>query len=414
MRLRKLIKVFRFEEGNRARIELSSANIRLNPAEHVLQLKADAEGAYPTTADIHAKTWVARPGAAKGWLLFQADVIHVSVDGTRVTGVGFRVSDGDDEYWWDGSDWVVNTTNWNTEGEVATNIAAFPVAALAIQFVVNLTTTDSEHTPKVRALKLLYNSNVSSKEDLLYRSFCRALRAGVQPIADLAFAAPSASASFDLNDYLPQTPYNIIDVDSVFDGTDDEDQLNDLLLSYNAATKELELSAPIPLGNTVWVRFIYEPVVAITTARDYTELDKVPAIVVSDFAEINSKDSASFDYVINRDTGAGWKVPAPRQVDIELTLRVVTDKEKDQIRLSDAVQEYFGQNPMLTSLALDERFRMWLIGEYAQQGVIGQEETHAGTLRIRIANALFYDSTATPAFAASRFVINGPPDVVVS
>ncbi len=124
-RYKKLIKTWLFEERNRSGLTLD-ADIRLHRGESSLQLLPDSTtDKYPTDADIKAITWIANPLSAREWLGFQAEIIHVSVDGEVVTSAGYRLHDGTDQYWWNGAAWEVNTTDWNTEGEVATNIGSF-------------------------------------------------------------------------------------------------------------------------------------------------------------------------------------------------------------------------------------------------------------------------------------------------
>ncbi len=279
--------------------------------------------------------------------------------------------------------------------------------------MVNLVTTNESYTPKLKSLKVLYHSNVEHGEDYVWRSFSQFLRNNVRPITDIVFTA-DGSSSYDLDDYLPRTPYNIVDVDSVFDNTNDSDHLTDLLDTYVAGTKVLTLSSPVADGDVVWIRVLYEPEVAVTTSREYSELGTVPAITIENIKELASSESGLDDSVINKSTGQGWKVPSPKQKDIELVLRLITDKAKDQTRLSDEVQRVLGSNQLLTSVALDEQFRLWLIDEYAQRGVTGGEETHSGTLRVRIVGALFYERPAQAVYSISRLVLGGDVDVTVT
>ena len=48
-----------------------------------------------------------------------------------ITGAGYRLTDGTDEYWHNGASWEVNTTDWNTEEEVAAEIRARGGEAIA-------------------------------------------------------------------------------------------------------------------------------------------------------------------------------------------------------------------------------------------------------------------------------------------
>ena len=81
-RLKRLIKYFRFEEGNRNRIELG-VGIRLNPETHRLQL-AEPYDADPAGAT--ARTWVTNPHTVKQWLGFEAVIHHGTEGGSTPAG----------------------------------------------------------------------------------------------------------------------------------------------------------------------------------------------------------------------------------------------------------------------------------------------------------------------------------------
>lgn len=99
-------------------------------------------------------------------------------------------------------------------------------------------------------------------------------------------------------------------------------------------------------------------------------------------------------------------MPAPLAVDIEFTLRCLTDKAQDQDRLVDEVKRWFRLNPLITSKGMDEAFRLWLLGEgQDQEGT--QDEVHTGLLRARLVRALFFDKPAVEVFATQRLVITG-------
>jgi len=101
MRLQKLIKEFRFSEDVRVKLTLGT-DVRLNPERHWLQLKEDADGFYPLTADLQAETWVSNPKSVKQWLGFDVEVLHTKIDTVQVTSLGFKISDGTTVRYWSG------------------------------------------------------------------------------------------------------------------------------------------------------------------------------------------------------------------------------------------------------------------------------------------------------------------------
>lgn len=415
MRTVKLIKRFEFTEDNRSLVVLGS-NTRLNPQTNRIQLKADVlTGLYPTTAGLRVTTWIARPLAVKEWVSFQVVDTHVAVDGTVVTSLGYRLTDGVNEYMWNGSAWVISTTLWNTEAEVANNIGDFPATARALGVVINLATTNPNFTPEVEMVKVLYEGQVDFQLDLVARSLVPELRENIRPIAEFTIAQTTTGLTFLLPDPVASTPYNFVEIDAVYNHDDDLNHMADLFVSYNPGTREVTLASSVAAGKNLWVRFVYEPEVALTTSRFYTEIGKVPSIVISNIELVNSQESAgAYDDVINKSLGQGWRVPAPFMADIEFVLRCLTDKAVDQHRMADEVKRYFRNNQLIVSRGLDEPYRLWLLDEYQAEAGAMQEEVHAGVLRARITRALFFDRPAEVVYSVQRLNLVGPPDIIVS
>jgi hypothetical protein len=414
MRTTKLIKRFEFTEDARSKIILG-ADTRLNPQTNRIQLKAGATGLYPTTAGLRAETWVARPTCVKKWAGFQVVDRHVIVDGVQVTALRYRLKDGANEYWWDGAAWVISTTSWNTEAEVAANIDSFPATARALGVVINLATTNPSYTPEVEAIKVLYEGQIDFQLDLVARTLIPELREKIRPIAETTLDQTTTGPGFTLPDPVTKTPYNFVSIDAVYNHTDDPDHMEDLFLSYNTGTREVTLADSVASGKKLWIRFVYEPEVAMTTSRFYTEIGKVPSIVISDVSLVDSQEAGgAYDEVVNKALAQGWRVQAPSMADIEFVLRCLTDKSVDQHRLADELKRYFNNNQLIVSRGLDEPYRLWLLDEYQAEAGTAQEEVQAGTLRARIQRALFFDKPAEVVYSVQRLNLVGPPDIIVS
>lgn len=415
-RLKKLIKTFSFPPNETKNVTLGS-DVRHNVETHRLQLKAATDGTFPLTADLFAKTRVTTLRQLKNWLGFEVSATIPTDDlGDPLSSLGFRLSDGVDEFRWDGANWVVNTTAWNTEAEVADNIDQFPVTSQSIQVVINFVTTDAAVTPELLSLKLLFESEIEFQEDYIWRSLIPDLRAKVRPISDHPFNVPApARTTLDLKDDFPlQTPYNIVGIDSVYNDTADPLHLNDIFSGFDVGTLVVTLSESIGPDEVAWVRFLYEPVVAVTTGQEYSEIAKIPAIIITEIQLIESGEVAQPDSVANISQGTAVQIPGPLEADIQITMRILTDSAKDQVRLADEMKRYFMVNPLLRSKGLDELFRLWLIDEYRQTTNPSQKEIHSGRLRFRIVKALFFERPAEDVFITQQFVITGTPDVVVS
>jgi len=416
MRTKKLIKLFRFEEKRRVDLALG-ANTRLHPEQHWLQLKEDSEGQYPLDADLQVKTWVANPDAVTAWAGFQVDLDNFKNDaGSIVTSVGYRLGDGTDEYFWNGGAWVVaGASDWNTEGEVAANISTFPATEKKLQVVLNLATTDADFTPRVRAVRVLYESRIEFQEDIIYRSMVRSLRNELRPISDYPVILLADSTAVDLeNDYPLQTPYNVVSIDSVFNETDDPDWQTDLFSSYNPTTKVVTLTGSVPAGKQLRIRFTYEPEVAVRTSRDYEELEKVPQVLLESIELVDAYEVPSDEEVLNKATGQGFRVFAPLMGDLEINLAVITDKQTDQMRLADEVKRYFANHPTLHSTGLDEEYRLWLVDEYELMAQSRGPDIYLGRMMFRIVDVLFWTKDAAAAFAVLALNLAGDLNVVVT
>jgi methylglyoxal synthase len=360
-------------------------------------------------------TWVTNPSSVKQWLNFQAIMSIPEVDGVAKGSVGFRLGDGTNQKWWSGTAWVTNTVNWNTEAEIATNIGTFPVASRQMQVIINLKSNDAKYTPEVEKIKVLYASDVEFQDDLINRSLIPALRTKVRPIADFPVSLAASGATINIKTtYQLETPYNVVGIDSVFNHTDDPAHLADLYSSYNPTTGDITLTTSIAAGKVAWIRFYYEPEVAVNTSQDYSEIEKIPSIILSEISLVEASETGQDDSVISIATGAGTKVPGPLQGDLEITAQLLTDKARDQQMLADEVKRFFADNPLIRSKGMDEEYRLWLVDEYAQQTTPTQDEIHTGRLRFRIAKALFFQKQTVDVYSVKQFHLTWDMDAVVS
>lgn len=416
MKTIKLIKVFDFDESTRKRVVLG-ANTRLNPETRRVQLKSASltNIQYPTGPDIQVKTWVVAIHSVKKWIGFECVDVQTIVDEVKVTSCFFRLSNGTNEFYWNGTAWIVNTTMWNNEGEIADNIHLFPVTSKNISVVINLRTSDSRVTPEIDEIKILYEAVIDFQLDLIARTLIPLLKQGVRPLSDYMTRNKTASAisSITLPDPIAKTPYNFTGVDSVFNHTSDPDHQEDLLVSYNPSTRLVTLSEPIPASNDIFLRFEYEPEVILTTSSTYTEVSKVPAILISDIDFVDTRQPQKNETVLNRAAGTGWAVPAPMLNDINFTLNFMTDKESDQYRLADEVKKFFNRNQIIVSKGTSEEFRLWLWDEYIGEGIVGQGDIHGGKIRAKIFQAEFYNKDAYQIATIQRLVMGGDLDGMI-
>jgi len=409
-----LIKQFDFEERHRALITLG-VDVRLHPQLERLQLKENALGRYSTAADLYAKTWVANPNSVKQWLGFEAVVQHAYDDlGVPVTELNYRLGDGTDEYYWNGSTWEVNTVDWNTEAEVADNINSFPITEKKIQVIINLVTTDETVTPLLTVVKVLYASDVEFQEDLIYKSLLPLLKSEIRPIALHPVKMPATSDTIDLNDFPLETPYNLDSIDSVYNHNDDPDHHNDLFQSYDPGTQVITLSVPIDVDKIAWIQFVYEPEVAVTTDQEYNELDKVPAVTLESIRKVKGTQFPwPADTVANKAAGTAVRIPSPIASDVEIVMRLTTDKARDQVRLADEADEFFANNKSMISHAMDEKYDICVTSDYDSTTVPGQKGLHSGIILFRIKKALYFQEHEKDTSIVQRFNLVGDLDVTI-
>lgn len=414
MRVKRLIKCLGFREQDRELVTLGPRT-RLNPETNRAQLAFDPiltvyGGGFPTAAthpDLWVKTKLTYPRAVRRWIGFEAGVIHASDpdNPTQIlTNVRFRLDNGTNEYYWNGSAWVVAAAhNWNTEQQLSDNIHLWNIRTLGqkMRVVVNLSTSDARYTPELIGVKLLYEAAIEFQEDIIFRSLVPALRKGLRPIGRTVFTAPATGTVFNLETLEIETPYNFVGVDSAFNYTSDPDLLDDLLLSYDPLSKNVTLKQSIAAGQMVFINFLYEPEVAVTTSQDFIESEKVPAVIITDLELVDTVELQQDDHVSNKGAATAVVVPAPMQGDLQGTLIAMSDKAVDNQRIWDEIKHFFANNPFLTSTGLDERYRLWLVNEYEDTTVPDQKELHSGEATFRIRNVRFWTKDAFDDFIAT-------------
>lgn len=392
MRLKKLIKEFTWSEPDRDIVTLGP-NTRINPDTHRAQLAKDADGIYSIAPNLFVKSRLTQPNTVRRWLGFEARVLHPLDDlGDPITSVGFRLDDGTNEWFWDAGWDFAGPNDWNTEQEIADNIADFDADASdqKMRVVVNLVTTDPLYTPQLEWVKLLYETAIEFQEDIIYRSLIPALQQQVRPISQVVVPMPASGTTLNVSAFNLETGYNLRGIDAVYNFDDDPEgartnTAENILSGFVLNTGVITLTESIDTDTKLWIRFVFEPEVAVTTSQDFVEAERLPAIVITDIVFI-ATDAPADESVANKGAATAVVVPAPQQGNLELVMLGMTDKAVDQLRLQERINAFFANNPLLISVGLDERYRLHLVDEYEAVGEPGQEENHMGRARFRIEN----------------------------
>lgn len=422
MELRSFIKLFTWQESDRSQVTLGS-NTRINPDTNRAQLGSYDSSVYPTDSNLYVKSWISNPGEVREWQGFEATIIHKNVDGVQVTGEGFRLSDGTNEYWWNGSSWEINTADWNTEVEVAENISSFSATARKIQVVVNLSTTDETQTPELVEVKVLFGALVDSEiEDLVIRSLVPALRSGVRPITRVVLIAAETD-QVDLKQFKLDGDYRVVDVDAVFNETVDPNHNTDLYQSHTLRSDPTDswvdgqvdvitLSSSVSIGNTLWLRLRYEPVVAIETSRDYYEIDHVPCLCIERIS-YEAREFGGDHHVGNKSDYTAKVLKSPLQGTLEMSLVGMSGKLVDNERLNGEVNRFFGSSRVIRSTGLDESYRLRLISEHEQRSRANAADLRTWTKIIQVENFRTWHRPVENGYLVSRFLVQGDASVTV-
>lgn len=391
MRTKKIIYRFEFENKNRDEITLGPGT-RLPPEEHNLQL-VSVGGNYSTDPDLFVKTKVFNPKSVIAFTGFDVYAEHeTNFENTPYSSLGFRLSDETDEYFWNGSNWEINVVDWNTENEVSANIATFPTTSKKLQIVINLVTTNANYTPIVNEIRVLYTSTIDFQDDLVYGSIVPVLRT-INPISDFLVTLTSTTDEIDLNDFPLQTPYNVVDVDSCFNYTDDPLKATDVFSSYDTGTKIITLTGAIDSGKKVWIKFIYQPVIAVATDQEFVEVSEVPAIHIVGIDILRNALVNNTTGVRDKGAGTAVKLTRARMKTFEFTVAVLTSSQIDQQRLQDKVRDFFADNITINFSGLDVEHTMYISDEFTAQTGIKDQSTYTGIFRFIVKDVVFYEKT---------------------
>lgn len=405
-----------FPEEVRSALQIShAAKIRLHPQLHVLQLRPDSAGLYPTDADLYVRGPLINPTAVRLWRAVQVWASEVAnEEGTVVATVRYRLNDGTTDYWWNGAAWAAPAAGqWNTHADLQTHLQAFPVTSRKLRLVFGLKTTDARYTPTVRNAQLIFDADVQSDlEELIYRTLVRELKA-IRGAVEIALEWPGG-ATADLDTALSQTEAVTFDnVTAAFNHTDDPDHGTDLLSSYNAGTHVVTLTGSVAAGKRMVLRLAAVPAVAFTTHPDFNEVSRLPAIAIESVTEILRAEPMVPQYAVNVTTLAATVVPAPRQADYAVDLRVLAARGLDLVRLVDALKTWLRRTRAIRIAALDAWAGLVIdrqIDAAPRPDEIGLQDSR---LKVRLVNVESWIYPVEAGHGVGQLVIDGSADVTV-
>lgn len=372
----RVIKQFHFnpDTGHDAYNELTFSNddlIWLNTEEYKVQLKRQSGGSYPVVDDIWFRTWTTTPLACRKLLMLEV-FPEIQADGSDIQ---VRLYDGTNDLFWDGAWSIAGAGDWNTEAEINAHIDTFPIlpdrtfaVTVNLQSIAGILVDAGDVTPKVTEIRVLMEVHIDFLEDILFRSLMPLLESEVTGAANFAaMPAPTAdTTTLNFGTLRINTPYNITAIERVYDLTDDIDLLYNLYQSYNSSTGIITLSAPLPANHRPLIVFRYTPEVVYITHQDYFEVGKLPCLVIQrvEVPTTQSYNVSSREGIVDKGTYDAVVVEDPARISIEFRLHGLTASAVDEMRLMSRVLEFFKRNEFLTSVGLDEKYRMYLEKEF--------------------------------------------------
>ena len=401
---------FDFLEERRDDMVFSDSDkVRLDPDDATLKLVELEDGSFPTDNDLYIITYQIDPKSAKSWVAFQS--LDILPENTLLQ---YRLHDGTNQRYWNGSIWAIaGTSDWNTEAEIAGNIGSFPVSVLRI--VVNLKSTDGVNTPEVSSILVGYEAEITFLDDWIYRTLVPYFEDNIQPWARWTIEQGTTGTTVDLNNYPLDSRFDLQDISRVYNHTDDPNHTTDILDSYNTGTKIITLTTSVNAGKILWIEFVYSvPVVVTTTSTDFTELQKVPCIVMENITVVDRQRFWQNNAIVDKSTGNLVLYPPAWTIKLSLDLVMLAPTSVDGMRLTETVQAYLENNRTIIANGTDIPYDINVIDAYDRLDMTELSNIESSRISIEVCNLQAWLRPATTGLkAVQKFNITGDISVVI-
>ena len=390
MSLRSLPTMFTF--GVRDALVFSDENLirmdeTLNNKEGAATLKAPVSQAD----DIYVASEVLQAMSVQQWRGFEVDA---EIDADLGQSINFRLNDGADHYYWDGSAWAVTTTEWNTSTVINANIGTFPITSKKLGVVANLKTT-STLGPTLRSVSIIMDADFDYYDDIIFRSLVPYFK-NIRFDLDFAYKMTATSATIDTANIRFDTPWQIQGVRHAYNLTEDPDRRVDLYSSYSAGVLTMTEAQDPP--SQIAIVFSVEPYVKFASvSQDYIEVEKTPTIIIRDTG-VNGTWIHKRTFV--RDIAAKTAVTArdPHNETMTFKAEIIAESNVTLLRLSEAMFRYLVNNPSLTSRATGDKYDLIMNRELSYTGIPNPSDLREGSLNFAVKNIPMYvlDAVETP------------------
>ena len=257
---------------------------------------------------VKLKRW--SPASVKQWLTFQE--VSETPDGTSVL---WQIENATTALWFDGVAWVTATAfDWNTEDEIADNLATLPIVDKTIRPVVRLFTVNRFQTPVLTDHKIMISGDFNSWGDFL-DSLIKALENASSFEAPIARKVVENTTTFNLKTdplWKPAQAFIITDVIAVYNHITDPNHDTNILSSYDTSTGDLVLTVTVPAGEAIWVeRDVSIPVIGNYPNSEYIEVSQTPAIIIDTIQAKGTDDTSIKRDLAHKSMTVGHRMENP-------------------------------------------------------------------------------------------------------
>lgn len=329
------------------------------------RLSLNADGKYSTSSsDRSVRTPTISPAKVRAWtaieLWFREESKVAGVvqrdrptdgepEGTAPfeATVRFRLYDGTDELYWNGSAWVAfasDDNDRNTAQEIQDNFAALPSSVRTLAVVAYLDTTEATLTPYFFGARVLFEARVlGGADDAVLRTVLQSLRSELTIRSTMKWNTTAETASVAVP---PAETANEVDhfveVAGAWNLTDDPNELAPLTGSWSSGTWTFD--AAVPASKLVLLEYTHRPDVVWVRHRDGVKIRRYPSVVLLQDAPVQIQEPEA--EVLVRDlyaaVPAAVSVSPPARTGADFEVRVIAEFWRDAEETGRRLSSWFG------------------------------------------------------------------------
>lgn len=343
----------------RADIVLADDSLtRIDPKTKAVKLKLQADGKFPTSGDTAVFMPEVNPKAS-AWDYFEA--LTVLLAGTDIQWQVKLADQSAARLYWNGAAWIDGgTTNFCSEDDVSAHLAEL-ASDSRIQFIAKLISTDGLQTPELKGLRFSYLSRIDPLEDLLYRTMLPYLKE-IPLWLSIRMNMPAAQDYLDLG-ALDDLDYEMTDIVSAFNLTNDPNRITNIGLSYDTGTRRVTFTGVQAQDDDIEMRMLYYADSHAAVGVDYAELPSVPAWVIDDSSIV--KTYHSLEGIVRNKGQKKSRLARFQQCDWNFGILVLAPRQVDLAKMVRAIEQRLWSDPFVQSENFAERYSVIIITEPA-------------------------------------------------